>query len=179
MCDVDSELIARIRLDLPDWPAAVTDIWLANIAVGYGWPPTEKWHSALRGKPFADWHHVTWQEAEIELTIQNLTWDTRLALNGIYEAAGEGAVNAYSNVHKTKERLRAAFDYVFRYGTYPSSIILARRAARYEVLDGYHRLAALFHIGLLREQFGIQEEAAPIRQHHSAVIATLPVDWDT
>ena len=178
MCDVDPELIARIRLDLPDWPAAVTDVWLANVAMGYGWPPTEKWHYALRGRPFADWHGLTWQETELELTLHNLDWGSRLAINGTYEAAAEGVPNAYSNVHRTKERLRAAFEYVFRGGTFPGSVILARRAARYEVIDGYHRLAALFHRDLLQEQFGIEEEAAPIRRHHSAVITTLPATWN-
>lgn len=86
-----------------------------------------------------------WREEQFEFHLKDFRRDAVETMVGLARAA-RGEMNAFSNVLNSARRLDTAIDYAFRNDTYPGSVILAIGDHGYEIIDGYHRLTALWHV---------------------------------
>jgi len=171
------ELKARIRSDVPTWPTAVTDIWLANIAVEYGWPPDEEaWRYVLRRKSFEQWKKIAWKEDKISLSLADLCSEARRLIMGLLEAAA-GRKNDYSSVLNSRQRLHSLTDFAYHHGTYPHPVLLFRSTHGLQIVDGSHRLASLFLIQHFHSSGTIRPGAHALRERHDVIFAGLPHSW--
>lgn len=138
---------------LPNFPRPVIDLWFEHVESA-GWPPmldasgraTGLWRSRIFGaRPFAFWQSVRWTRGMLTLTPAVLEATTGQLVNN--------AVMSYTLGLPPMPGFTTN-DFRARIGTFltvlqatrrlPHPPILLRVGPQFEVLDGTHRLAALF-----------------------------------
>ena len=171
----------RASRDLPNFPRDVIHQWFEHAESG-GWPPqldaagfpVGQWAKVLGvRRSFAFWRTVTWRLEGVPISLASLEPDS----GGIVNSAGvvSGMMMAYRlglpggvpNLTTADYRARMdGFLAILRTsGRMPRPPILLRDGPWFEVLDGTHRLAALFVA---------PTNAIPLEPAHDVWIATAP-----
>lgn len=141
----------------PHMPDAVFDSWLAPFIEQIGWPfenldadmSASRWKYLLGLIPLSDWHSFTWSLVKINIAAVKIDPYSQWAYQSIIDHCTTGALTEITaNLQNTKERFEACKEYVLTSGTIPAPIVGAFRNNMLEVMDGNHRLAALFHVGV-------------------------------
>jgi hypothetical protein len=139
-------------------PDEVFKSWLEPIAIEYGWPfnspsdhidETNKWSSALGRRSLIFWVSALWEFKKINLAMTPLCNISCVRIRGIINFCEHGIPTLTAGVAGTVERFRACADYIRLNGGIPSPIVVMLRDDRLEIIDGYHRIAALIHVAPL------------------------------
>jgi hypothetical protein len=138
--------IPVMKVDLPNMPDDVIDMWLLPYE-HYGWPPTDKrWQNVLRND-LTYLQGLRWQKRLIAVTPQMLSQEDLSIVIGLYQAHVLGQTNQFSMwMPDGFERFSKFCEYLQKHGVFPHPIVLQRRKDDYWILDGYHRLTAYFYL---------------------------------
>jgi hypothetical protein len=139
----------------PNMPAEVREIWLDSIAVGYGWPfesiedstRDTRWYDVLLGYSLKAWHSVTWEFRELDFASEILSPGSRLSIASLKQEQ-QGLSTIFANVAGTKERFRACADFIRANGRIPGPLVIRYGPHGIDIIDGNHRIAALFDVGI-------------------------------
>lgn len=165
--------LATIKIDLPDWPDQVIELWLlklANRGADMGWPPpnpfgTSDWQYILADKPLSWWKQVTWKLEDRDLDFQALSQDSRSIVNKMLDAHVNGKENVYSNDANSKDRFVSAAQYIAENATVPQPLVGFDLADGLSVLDGNHRMAGLCYCQAKKEELLAGGWKAPQASH--------------
>lgn len=136
-------------------PDEVFEMWLEPIAEHYGWPfkngndriEETKWFNVFGGFSLNTWVTAIWKREEINLTTTPLNYVTRIRISSIINRCVEGLPTLTAGVADSEERFRACAEFIMVNGNIPKPIIVLFRNGEAEIIDGNHRIAALFHVG--------------------------------
>ena len=136
-------------------PDVVFNLWLVPLAEKKGWPfvePTDDtsnttWHDALGGLPLKTWVDVEWSMIEIEPKIELFNPYGQLILRLMIDSLAQPVLQVRLKLESTEERLALCAEYIRQHGCLPAPIIVMRRNGWLDLVDGSHRMAALFHVG--------------------------------
>jgi hypothetical protein len=151
---VNGDFYERAARDLPNFPPAVIRQWFWH-AEEAGWPPhlnvagfpVGPWANVLgHRRPFAFWRTVTWAPARLNITLASLEPDSLQVVSRMVMAYNLG-LPAIPNMTTSNYRARITNFLTILPTTrrLPHPPLLLRVGPGFEVLDGNHRLAALFH----------------------------------
>ena len=180
-------LIDTIMATMPSVPVEVAQMWLQPIAEVNGWPPRpekhgDRWRYILQGKPIADWNRVKWEKVVRSIEFKELAPQSQLMINGLIDVYVFKKHNDFSNLHNGQERFSRALNYVIANGTIPESLIAMPKAGKLELVDGSHRLAALFTYALLRANPTMSDQlsadAKDIKENHAVWLLKPPERWE-
>lgn len=138
----------------PNMPNEVREMWLDSIAEGHGWDfesiedstDNTSWRYALNFRTLKEINSYTWTLSEIDLASASLSESSIQCVEGLIIQHVRGIPTSYANLFNSKERFNACADYIKDTGTIPRPIVSLDLGKGYEVLDGSHRLAALFSV---------------------------------
>lgn len=162
-----------IKADLPNWPDDVIDQWLlklANRGRDTGWPPPENlegnaWKYILGGRPIAWWKRVAWTLEERDISFPRLSDGTRRIINGMMDGHVEGNSNLYTQDPSSRGRFLSALEYIAKQGRLPKPLIAMQLPDGLSVLDGNHRVSALFACQAGREHIMKLGGVVPPNEH--------------
>lgn len=137
-------------------PAELRDMWLGPIAEEYGWPfqslddstQGTRWRYVLPKMTLREVSELVWVLERIDLATKPFTPGSLDAVKGLIQQHVLGLDTLYANLANTQERFRACASFIREHGDLPAPIAVIDTGAAYDLLDGNHRLAALFHVGL-------------------------------
>lgn len=141
----------------PHMPDTVFESWLAPFIEQIGWSfesldadlSSSRWKYLLGLIPLSVWHGCTWSLVKLNIAAVRINPSSQWAYQSIIDHCTTGAFTAITaNLQDTQERFRACTEYVRTNGTIPAPIVAIVRNNMLEVMDGNHRLAALFHVGV-------------------------------
>ena len=141
----------------PNMPDEAFDMWLAPLITRYGWPLLSidaavsietKWGALLANIPLAFWHSSQWELRNIELTPKAFAFSSQMLVDSIVDHCTRGAYTMTANLGNTNQRFRALAEYVSINGRIPLPVVAVPRHGRFELVDGHHRIAAVFHCGI-------------------------------
>lgn len=140
-------------------PDEVFNNWLLPHIQLYGWPfktPSDNFSDHNWPNCFSIHHTLKqWTECEWELT--NIIVDSINLHDRTLKIIGEITINAVEGIQTSatdqigiggKERFWACAAFYREHGTLPSPIVFYKFSNYIRILDGFHRLAAIFHIGV-------------------------------
>lgn len=136
-------------------PDEVFEMWLQPIAKNYGWPFTSpfddtegtKWAGVLRGASLNFWVCAEWARKQINLAADPINRHSEYLIRTLLYGYTNSVPTLIADVADTEKRVRTCADYIRINGNIPKPIIAIIRGAEVEIIDGYHRIAALLHVG--------------------------------
>jgi len=142
----------------PHVPDEMFDMWLAPLIQEIGWPFSDlnasllgsRWELLLSQIPLSTWYQLNWELSKIEIVKikSNFNVATLDGIESIINHCAFGLDTPVANLPNTKERFRAIADYIRIHKTIPKPVVLIYRSRRVEIMDGCHRFASLFHVGV-------------------------------
>jgi hypothetical protein len=138
----------------PRMPKAVFDAWIRPCIADYGWPfsysnlliQDERWQKFFDDKSLSYWRSLYWSFSSLKISNNVLDSTTRLRIGWVIGANVRGLKTPTTNLKDTSERFRACTEFIKKNGSLPSAIIGVPTPRGFRVVDGHHRLAALFHL---------------------------------
>lgn len=134
----------------PRMPQAVFDAWIQPEIDAVGWPfPswTDNWAAFFCDLPLSYWAALEWTLYDAPISQQILHNDTLIRIDRVRITATTHA--RLTNVQNSSERFWASTKFIRQHRQLPGSPLIADSFQnRLRVVDGHHRLAALFHIGV-------------------------------
>jgi hypothetical protein len=139
----------------PNMPDEVFEMWLDPIAEEYGWPfksPSDstketKWGGVFRGAPLSFWADTTWCRKQINLTTDPINRHSEYLIRTLLHGYTNGVPTLIADVADTEKRVRSCADYIRTYGNIPKPVVAIIRDREIDIVDGYHRITALLHVG--------------------------------
>jgi len=140
----------------PNMPDEVFDNWLAPIINDHGWPFTSinddlfssDWIFKIGNKfSLKQWFECEWELTDIPLDNANFKHYTLKIISEIIVNAVNGIPTETTDLIGGDERFRACASFYREYGKIPWPIVIYKFSNFVRVLDGFHRLAAIFHVG--------------------------------
>jgi len=147
---VNEAFYEKVAADLPNFPRPVIEQWLGH-GVDWGWPPPfDKF-----GEPEGPWRRLL-GDWGLEF-LRGLRWTLERGALDPSKLGGEGhftvkiMVAAYEGkagelMKGDNGRIASLVDFIEKNGRLPASPVLHVRRDGLNVLDGCHRIAALFHV---------------------------------
>lgn len=141
-------------------PDELFDMWLAPLIKSQGWPFTstsddlqsDNWKYYLGiNHTLKQWTECEWELISIKLSSANFKHYTLQTVFDIITFAVKGIPTSTANLERTKERFLACASFYREHNTVPWPIVVYEFGKFIRVVDGYHRLAAIFHIGFSPE----------------------------
>lgn len=140
--------------DLTNFPLPVIEQWFEH-AVSHGWPPTldaqgfpiGRWGTILANRTLGFWRGVTWALERARLYPADLDDESETMAADLRNAYLLGLPHPqHIPIADSSARIHRFVGTVLATGRMPVPPILFFTASGFEVLDGFHRLAALFHV---------------------------------
>ena len=135
-------------------PDEVFNAWIAPFIEQIGWPFAStndslgktRWKYLLARTPLTVWHSGSWRL--ISLDAKNALTDPmqEVMFREIIKSGVSHGVASGANLEDTEKRFKACADYVRIHNTIPSPIVGVFCEGLFKILDGSHRLSALFHV---------------------------------
>jgi len=141
-------------------PDELFDKWLAPIIEAQGWPfisisddlQASEWKNNLSiNHTLKQWSECEWELTHIELYSANFKHSTLQTVFDIITFAVKGIPTSTAHIERTKERFRACTSFYREHNTVPWPIVIYEFSHSIRVVDGFHRLAAIFHVGFPHE----------------------------
>lgn len=152
----ETEEIARARALFPKMPPEVFDAWILPQIVDWGWPFRTlndsvlgtKWDSYFCDLPFKYWAALGWYLRYIKPSQKFLHAETIARIHEVGGAAF-GYKTKTAHLENTRERFWASATFIQDHGDFPPPPIIGDLFQnKLRIIDGHHRLAALFHVGM-------------------------------
>jgi hypothetical protein len=144
----------------PKMPQEVFDLWIAPHLEDYGWPflsagssiAGSNWENFFAHRPLRKWADLSWQIIQIDPSQNIFHSDTMWRVKGIIGHCVNGFQTDMANIQNSQQRFRACASWITIHRSLPAPLIgiYDEHAFGFELVDGHHRLAALFHIGFPR-----------------------------
>lgn len=140
----------------PNMPDEMFDMWLAPFIEKIGWPFTDvnadlsgtRWDIFLGEIPLCVWNQLVWSRLDLEFTKLDFDIFTKLAIESVIDHCVHDRSTGTENLQNTKERFSACAEFVRVHQTIPKPIVAIYENNKIKVMDGYHRIAALLHVGV-------------------------------
>ena len=135
-------------------PDEVFNAWLAPLIEQIGWPFTStndsfgetRWKYLLARTSLSVWHTGSWRLANVDAK-ETLTDPMQEVMFRELIKSGVGHdVASGANLKDTEKRFKTCADFVRIHDTIPVPIVGVFCKGIFKILDGSHRLAALFHV---------------------------------
>src|ERR1039457_234637 len=134
----------------PRMPQAVFDAWIQPEIDAVGWPlPSwpDSWQRFFCDLPLSYWVALEWKLSSISISQQFLHSDTMIRIRRVGVTATTHT--RLTNVENSSERFWASTVFIREHAQLPGPpLIIDSFENRFRVVDGHHRLAALFHVGV-------------------------------
>ena len=135
-------------------PAEVFDMWMLPAIESLGWKFTvvpdsvaaTNWDGFFGSRPPTFWAKANWRFLEFPLHAHLLNSADQARIGWIIEFAVQGKQTKAANLKNCKERFWAFAAYIKEHGKLPLPIIATISRGVIEIVDGFHRLAALFFL---------------------------------
>src|SRR5687767_3921728 len=121
----------------------------------HGWPPildaqgfpTGRWGAILANRTLGFWRGVTWTQGRVDLYPASLTDECERMAADLRNAYFLGLPHPqHIRIADSSARIHRLVGIILATGRMPVPPILLITSSGFEVLDGFHRLAALFHV---------------------------------
>lgn len=139
-------------------PQEVFDLWIAPHITDYGWPFTSadmpvtgtKWRDFFAHRPLRQWAQFAWHHIHIPARLDIFHPDTVWRVHGIIGHCRDSLQTAMANIEGTRDRYRACASFIVSTGRFPAPLVgvYDEHSFGFELVDGHHRLAALFGGGV-------------------------------
>ncbi len=137
-------------------PQEVFDLWIAPQLEAYGWAFTSdecslkgtSWQDFFASRSLREWAVLEWRLVQVRLSRQIFHPDTSWRIDGIIGHCVYGLNTDMANLDDTKERFRRCADFIRENGRLPAPVIGVPDFRGLELVDGHHRIAALFYVGI-------------------------------
>jgi len=151
--------IARAKQLFPKMPPAVFDLWIVPGIESHGWQFTSvfqsvngtEWDGFFADRPLAWWASADWELSQYQLRRELLRFESKRRIDWIIDNNTKGIETPTANLRNTKERFRALEDFIRANGVLPNPAVGFWFGSQIYVVDGHHRLAALFHVGFKQD----------------------------
>jgi hypothetical protein len=146
----DHPLSDKARKSFPNMPKEVFQAWIEPNLEPYGLPLDKPiWNNFFCCLPIRYWARLMWELRSIEPSENAFDGESLLRFNWIISNVTLGYQTPTADVEKTSERFWAAATFIQQNGVLPGPPIIGDRwPERLRLVDGHHRLAALFHTGI-------------------------------
>jgi hypothetical protein len=139
----------------PKMPAEVFDLWIRPHISAYGWPFTAqnlrlegtKWSAFFTGYSLQQWTAFDWYLTTVRLVPGLFHEETMQRIEWVVGACAFDYKTPTAKLENTKERFRACTAFIEQHGKFPQPVVGLSSALGLEIVDGHHRLAALFFLG--------------------------------
>ena len=163
-----------IKRDLPNFPDQVIEQWLDPLAETDGWPPiAPRWKHLLGETALDYWRGFSWHLREVAFESIGLALEAESRIAGLIGAYLHGAQNAYALAlgAEGKKRFEFQFDYLTRHSQLILPPVLVESASGFQIMDGYHRIAAYYVFKEVAKSRWVQREARPVVEAQKAWLA--------
>ena len=135
-------------------PDEVFNVWLAPFIEQIGWPfisindslAETRWKYLLARTPLSVWHSGSWRLANFDAKEALTDPMQEVMFREIIKSGVSHGVASAAHLQDTEKRFRACADFVKVHDTIPVPIVGVFCEGILKILDGSHRLAALFHV---------------------------------
>ena len=144
----------------PNMPDELFDKWLHPIIEAQGWPFSStsddlqasdwKYNFGIN-HTLKQWTECEWELVEIPLIFANFKSFTLDTISDIISNAVEGIPTCTTDLIGGKDRFWACASFYRANGTVPWPIVVYELDDFIRIVDGFHRLAAIIHIGFSPE----------------------------
>ena len=147
--------IARAKGMLPAMPDEVFDEWLAPLIKSDGWPfftefsiPTGVWSQYLDGHSIQSIKRLNWKRGQIIRNFYSFCQESRNIIRWIIDQHLHGVATPVARIKNGKggESFFRSREFIERTGRLYAPVILIKETFGYKVMDGNHRVAALFAV---------------------------------
>jgi hypothetical protein len=141
------------QVDLPNFPAELLENWLGTFLQSEGWPPilgsdgvpTDRWRYLLSRRSLSYWQSVMWHQEQRELAQSELEPRSLATILSLIDGYINGATNMFTEqIDDGKQRFGSLLNYTMANGTMPVPPVLISEEQGLTVMDGNHRISALF-----------------------------------
>lgn len=149
-------ILKNIKIEFPNLPIEVINLWIFPIAEKKGWPPSEhnQWDKKVSGEQFSFWNDAKWEKVTLNLGEINYSQSYFNTMIGLRDAYMEGKQNNYALLENGKQRFLNCLRYILENGKFPQSPILCLdEFNEYCVLDGNHRFCAFLSAERLYKEY--------------------------
>ena len=146
---------ARARAMFPLMPAEVFDAWLAPLIVSDGWPfitefcpPSGLWSQYLDGHSIQSIQRLGWQRQQLPACFTLFRPSARDIIKWIIAQHVHGHATPVARIKEGKgvESFFRSWQFVERTGGLHTPVVLIQQPDGYQIMDGNHRVAALFSV---------------------------------
>jgi hypothetical protein len=133
------------------FPEDIFKFWMDEYIDQIGWPPSDdpsslpsnRWCGLFLQQPLSFWQTVSWVKSRLSLSLQLMEVRHMIILMDLI-----GQAHSTAPIHRLPAdlRQRVAFQtqYFHEHGHFIAPVALFRQAdGRFQILDGFHRVAAL------------------------------------
>ena len=144
----------------PNMPDELFNKWLLPFIEAQGWPfnsisddlQASDWKNNLGiNHTLKQWSECEWELISIPLILTNFKLHTLQTIFDIITFSVKGIPTSTANLERTQERFWACASFYREHNTVPWPIVIYEFDEFIRVVDGFHRLAAIFHIGFSPE----------------------------
>lgn len=104
------------------------------------------WAKYFRNKPFHFWKNVTWRKLSLpykDVHLDPVVVNLACQLVNDFRKSGSSQAAERANVENSKARFDTSASFMESFGEFPKPIVCLDVQTHWDILDGYHRLAAL------------------------------------
>ena len=136
----------QARETFDNFPEEIFELWLDDRIKAKGWPPSGlEWRSFLYDKSIEYWQDVTWKKAKITFSFKDFSDISQKTITDLIDTNVYGINNKFTYYIKdSKPRFTSCFNFIQKNKKLPNTVLLLKEQNFYHIVDGNHRLSALF-----------------------------------
>jgi hypothetical protein len=130
-------------------PDEIIDMWLVPQYRRFGWPPTltNDWrYVLLPGNDLRFLQNIVWKQEPVSLSPQRLEPTSQQMISDMFRTYVLNRITAYTAIVDGPQRFRSCCEYIKANKVFPRPVALLETINGFRVLDGHHRLTALFYL---------------------------------
>jgi hypothetical protein len=143
----------RFACDLPNFPNEIIQSWLSTYLQSEGWPPkigidgipTDRWRYLLARRSLHYWRQIDWRLENRTLHESELDAKSLGTVQSLIAAYIHGETNIYSaEIGDGQQRFAQLARFTLANGSMPVPPVLIEEPTGLTIMDGNHRITALF-----------------------------------
>jgi len=151
-------LLKQAQALFPNMPKEVFDLWLAPLIASDGWPFTSIfsstfgtiWYRYFEGHPLKFFHDLLWYRENIPCFFSSFHPSSRYVIQLLIDTHLKNIPTIATQVKggKGRESFLGSLKFIQRTGRFYTPVVLITYDGLYQLMDGNHRIAALFSLGV-------------------------------
>ena len=148
-------MTAIARSMFPNMPSVVFDIWLDPLIRADGWPfisefamPSGVWAQYFDGHSIQSIKNLLWERLPVFPMLHSFCPESRNIIQWIIQQHIHGVSTPVARIKKGKggQSFFRSRDFIERTGRLHTPVVLIKETFGYKIMDGNHRIAALFSL---------------------------------